>query len=100
MVIAHTSDQQLQVSAADIITQTAWTQGELGFKGKSLGEILDDLENWYGVTITVDKKIDLGVRISGEFNNESLENILSGISFSLNYEYTIQGKKVFITRKE
>ena len=58
-------------------------------------EMVKVLERWYDVEFVV--RTDPSVKaFSGEFNNESLEEVLKGISFSLDFNYRLEGKKVYI----
>lgn len=73
---------------------TAWKEGRIRLKRERLQDVISDLQTWYGVEITVNKGVNVKRRISGEFNNESLENILKGLSFSLDFDYAINENKV------
>lgn len=73
----------------------SWKEGRLYFKNASFSEILSSLERWYGVEIEVQRKgIEDG--FSGSYTNRSLESVLEGMSFVLNFEYEIQEKKLII----
>jgi ferric-dicitrate binding protein FerR (iron transport regulator) len=71
---------------------TAWKEGRISYQNKRFSEILEILEDWYGVEFTIQNSINRTV--SGVFNNESLEDILTGLSFTMDFEYKIDGKKV------
>lgn len=73
---------------------TAWKEGRIRIKRESLEDIITNLQTWYGVDFTVSNRVNVKRRISGEFNNESLENILEGLSFSLNFKYSINENHV------
>ncbi|QDH79408.1 DUF4974 domain-containing protein [Echinicola soli] len=77
---------------------TAWKEGKILFKSKPLGEILDDLEEWYGVDIKLTKGVNAARKVSGTFNNESLENVLKGLTFSLGFEYEINNEQVILKK--
>jgi len=88
---------QLTKSDLDYLTQIAWKDGLLYFDNNSFNEIIDILELNYGVEFTVDKNLNLASgNYTGSFKNESLENLLNVISFSMNFNYEIYGKKVLI----
>lgn len=74
----------------------AWKEGEIRFRGKELGKIFLMLEEWYGVAITVQANVDQRRRVTGLFDNESLNDILTGLSFSLGFQYEIKGENVNI----
>ena len=73
---------------------TLWKEGKIRFKSKPFREILQSLETWYGVRF--ETKSDDNRKVSGLFNNESLEDILTGLSFSLDFDYQINQKNVVI----
>lgn len=98
MATSGSLDQEItieRVALADII---AWKNGVITFKDLSLKEVIEKLELWYGVNMEVHREIDLQRKISGEFNNENLKNILDGLSFSLEFDYVFSGKNVFIEK--
>lgn len=73
----------------------SWKEGTLYFKNASFGEVIATLERWYGVEIEV-KREDIEDGFSGAYTNRSLESVLDGVGFVLNFDYAIQGKKVTI----
>lgn len=76
---------------------TAWKEGKIRFESRPLKEILDKLEVWYGVSIIVEEKVDKYRKVTGLFDNESLDNLIHGLSFSLNLNYMIKGTQVILT---
>lgn len=75
----------------------AWKDGVLLFHDASLIEMKEKLERWYNVEIVVRNPAKLGNRqFTGSFDNESLKNVMEGISFSSHFTYEIKGRKVFI----
>ncbi|WP_147303436.1 FecR family protein [Algoriphagus antarcticus] len=79
---------------------TSWKEGVLIFNRKPFWEILNDLEAWYGVKFKVDKGIDTKSRIIGSYENKNLKDILTGLSFSLGFEFVIEGKIVHIKKSK
>jgi len=78
----------------DPVQTTLWKEGKIRFKSKPFREILQSLETWYGVRFET-KSYD-NRKVTGLFNNESLEDILTGLSFSLGFDYQINQKNVVI----
>ncbi len=76
-----------------------WVQGVLKFDDTPLDEVVEELENWYGVHIEVTGNTR-GVHYSGKFQEEYLSNILESMSFSLGLEYTIQNENVQLKLKQ
>ncbi|MDN3686244.1 FecR family protein [Cyclobacterium jeungdonense] len=78
----------------DPMVTTLWKEGKIRFQSKPFKEILQTLENWYGVRF--ETQAFANRKVTGLFNNESLEDILTGLSFSLGFEYQINQKNVLI----
>ena len=82
------------IDAGEVI---AWTKGELIFKDESLKEVSKELERWFNVKINVRNKKVLKCRITANFNNKSLEEILKNIKVILPIDYELKGNKVTLT---
>ncbi|WPP50992.1 FecR family protein [Catalinimonas niigatensis] len=73
----------------------SWKEGRLYFKNARFSEVVNALEHWYGVEISVERKgIENG--FSGSYTNRSLESVLEGMSFVLNFDYEIHEKHIII----
>ena len=77
----------------------AWRNGILNFKQAKFQDILKELERWYDVTFIKDNIWEPKYLFTGNFENESLENVLIGLNISYNFEFKIEGKKVTLTKK-
>lgn len=77
----------------------AWMNKTLIFKKTPFAATVKSLEKWYGVTIDVQNEIPNNLFITGEFKDESLKNILEGLSYSSRFTYSIEGKNVVIKFK-
>ena len=77
----------------------AWTKGVLIFKNKPFGEVVDYLENWYGVTIHLDDSLSDNHRYTFKVKTESLREILDLISQITPIQYQIEGEQVYIKSK-
>lgn len=73
-----------------------WKDGILSFNQAALPQITQKLERWYGVEVEVAVLPKSLVDYDGIFNNQSMSNVLKAMSFSLNFDYTIEEKKVKI----
>lgn len=83
----------------DLKERVAWKDGIIYFRDKDLFEALRELEKWYGVefeVVNIEKAHDDYGKINGEFENESLTNVLKVMSFAKGFKYQITGKKVVI----
>ena len=74
----------------------AWKDGILLFDCEPFGEVVDMLERWYGVSITLENE---GIRqciVRGRHKDESLVNVLKTIGFALKIEYELTSEGVVI----
>ncbi|MEO0331763.1 MAG: FecR domain-containing protein [Bacteroidota bacterium] len=82
----------------DTLETLAWKDGILHFKEAGIEEVIQKLEDWYGVEITLEGKIEKAKNqawtYTGTYKNQNLVNVLSGISYVKDFTYEIQQKKV------
>ncbi|MEO9805112.1 MAG: FecR domain-containing protein [Reichenbachiella sp.] len=81
----------------------SWKEGVIYFENESFDEVKRVLEEWYDVSISVDYgAVDLSKYngIHGEFQNQSLQNVLKIMSHSRNFDYQLKGKKLSIQFKK
>ncbi|WP_186755160.1 FecR family protein [Echinicola salinicaeni] len=100
-VILHPSEMleinekgKLTIATFDVREITAWKDKLLIFKNSNKSEVIQKISDWYGVVVDADEGIKDNWAYSGEYHNESLENVLEGIKRTLNIGYKISGKKV------
>lgn len=74
----------------------AWKDNVLVFQNASFGEVLQKLESWYGVKFTQKIRIEGFKDYSGRFDNQTLEEIMIGLSFTYDFEFDIQESQVII----
>jgi transmembrane sensor len=82
----------------DLMEITGWKDMYLIFNSDSFEEAKSKIENWYGVEIELKGKISETWVYSGQYKEESLENVLRGISLTSGLKYSIKGRKVIITK--
>src|SRR5690606_10499758 len=73
---------------------TAWREGRIVFKDATLGEVVKILEAWYGVKIHLKNPQGIDWKFSGEYRNQSLEDLLKSLSYIQKFSYSIQEKNV------
>ncbi|WP_339751511.1 FecR family protein [Algoriphagus aquimarinus] len=78
----------------------AWMNQTIIFDDTPLPEAIKILENWFGVTITVNQFKDQNLTLSGKFKGETLKNILEGLSYTARFKYEIEGKEIQINFKQ
>ena len=81
---------------ANIVNDIAWTNDILAFENTPLNEVIKKLERWYGTTFIVKDSNILRIRLTAEYENESVIQILESIKFSADIEYTIKKNTVVL----
>ncbi|MEQ8556041.1 MAG: DUF4974 domain-containing protein [Cyclobacteriaceae bacterium] len=84
------------LSDFQIDEQIGWKENILFFREKSFDEVINQLGRWYGVTFHVDKSFGLNKKITGNFKQASLEEVLHSLSIAYDFEYEINNKSVMI----
>lgn len=93
-VSTFTKDKKaFRKSTRDISRIVAWNKNILVFENASAAEVWKKLENWYGVNIIINNASNIEGRYNGEYENESLETVLRGISFASGFSYEIDEYK-------
>lgn len=78
----------------DQASVTAWMNKKIIFDQTPIDEMVRTLENWFGVEIHIGKQPEEALLVSGVFRNESLRNILQGLSYTARFEYQIKDSNV------
>lgn len=77
----------------------AWTRKTIVFEDTKLAEAIRALENWYGVRFLFQNQPKPEMRLSGKFHNETLENVLEGLSYTAGLDFRIEEDQVSIKFK-
>ncbi|MBD3629460.1 FecR domain-containing protein [Cyclobacterium sp.] len=88
----------VMVKKFDVEKITGWKEGRLVFDKKPLKLILEDLERWYGVEMKIDPGLNVNRRVIGTFRNKNLSDVLTGLGFSMGFEFNINHKEVTIKK--
>jgi ferric-dicitrate binding protein FerR (iron transport regulator) len=79
------------------IIETLWTKNQLYFDDRTLEEVGFMLERWFGVHVSIsDDNLKLR-RFTGNFEEESLPEVMEALRISSDFHYTIKKKEVIIT---
>lgn len=93
-------DYKFSKTEINYLTEVAWKDGSLHFDNSNFNEIVQTLELNYGVKFIMDQQLGkISDTYTGTFRNESLDNVLKVLSFSMNFNYIINGKNVLIKSK-
>ena len=80
----------------DIIPEIAWTQNKLLFEDESLENIAPMMERWFGKKIVITNVSLKNLRYYGNFENETMEEVLSALKFSKRFNFKIEPDSVVI----
>ncbi len=83
----------------DIDQEIGWTQKKIIFEQVKLTEAIRVIENWYGVKFIFQNKPDPALLLSGIYQDETLENVLEGLSYSARFDFKINEDIVIIKFK-
>jgi transmembrane sensor len=92
-----TSKVLLKPADVDIIT--SWKNNVLIIENEHYSEVFKKLENWYGVKITIEGKLDYEPNYTLTIKTESLTEIMQLIHFITPFKYKIEGDQVRIVFK-
>ena len=94
--MATWGNNSIEKSTYDPGLVLGWTERSLVFKKASFEEVIEELENWYDVDFEIIGNISSD-EYDGVHHNESLETLLTGLSFAGNFKYKMEEKKITIT---
>lgn len=77
----------------------AWTKKKIIFQQVKMMEAIRVLENWYGVKFILKNKPQPDLLIYGVYEDEILDNVLNGLSYTARFDYKIHQDEVEITFK-
>jgi len=86
-VVYRVSDHKSSESLASDLNAIAWKTHLLNFVHSPVSKVLNDLQRYNGVTISVQNENILNCHFSGSFENKTVEEILATLTFSLDLEY-------------
>ncbi len=95
----HRNTSMMIKSEFDIEKTLAWKNGIIIFEDVGFDEFIDRLEVWYGVNFQIHGNPPKNWKFNGRYQNEEIENILSGVKFVYGLEYKIQNKNVIMKFK-
>ncbi|GGF33109.1 FecR family protein [Echinicola rosea] len=78
----------------NIAQVTAWKEGVIIFTDTDFEAFIDKLSKWYGVDFQVYGSTPKNWKVNGRYENEKLEDILTGMQFMYDVKFQIDGKNV------
>lgn len=83
------ADGSFSLENFDYINKVGWKDGMLSFNENTFGDVITKIEDWYAVDVDVPEKYRDKFNYTANYKNKSLEEVLTGISFVLHFEYEI-----------
>jgi len=80
----------------NIIAEIAWTQNKLYFEDESLEDIGPMIERWFGKNVVIKNESLKKVRYTGNFENETIEDVLSYLKLSRPFNFKFENDTVII----
>ena len=80
----------------NIIAEIAWTQNKLYFEDESLENIAPMLERWFGKKIEITNVSLKNLRYYGNFEKETMEEVLTYLKLSKRFNFKIEPDSVVI----
>lgn len=80
----------------DIDGDIAWTKGTLHFDNTPMPDVLESIERWYGVHITVRDNSIYRNSFTADFRSESIHQVLELLSFTCDVVYVLDGNNITI----
>jgi ferric-dicitrate binding protein FerR (iron transport regulator) len=81
---------------SNIIGEIAWTQNKLFFENESLENVALLLERWFGKKIWIQKESLKKVRYTGNFEKETLDEILNALDLSAPFSFKTENNSIVI----
>lgn len=88
--------RKLDFYKEEVVTAAGWKTNVFTMQNESLADVAAHLERWYNVEVTIKSQSLKEVTVTGTYKNASLEKILSGLSYTANLRYKINGRQIEI----
>lgn len=95
--IYHISTQQFSILETFNANDVAYATKVFNFENASLKEIAGQLQKAYGIKIVITNKDLEACTMSSSFDNKSIEYIFEVLAMTLNIQYRIEQKTVYIS---
>jgi len=98
LAIYNNTHKNINKTKFDPAFKLAWRDNAIYFDNSDFDEIIKTLERWYGVNFILPQEMEIQDKFTGIYKDKSLEQVLDGISFSLDFQFKIDNKIVFIKK--
>lgn len=100
MIVLDERDSLLNIRVENFDHEkvVGWKEGIINLDRVPLGSILNDLAKWYRVKIDIEDGFNVDRRVIGNFRNKNLRDVLTGLGFSMGFEFSINKNRVKIKK--
>lgn len=81
------------------LDEILWKDGFLVFNNENIQTIAVKIQRWFNVTVIVKHESMIESNFSGKYANESLEKILIGMGYAMNFSFEMKENQILITGK-
>lgn len=75
-----------------------WTDKIIAFKDRQVGEVISEIERWYGVEIKVEKTLSKHKLYTAHHDNPTIDEVLRSLSFVYEFEFVKKEENVIVIR--
>ena len=80
------------------ILETSWVYNRLSFEDEKLSDLAVKMERWFNVKININNENIKSYRITGAFQDETIEEALKELQYLVSFNYRISGNEVIISK--
>ncbi len=81
------------------IIETSWIYNRLSFEEEEFENLAVKMQRWFNVKITIINDKVKSYRLTGSFENETIEEALRELKYLVSFNYQINGREVIINRR-
>ena len=94
-VATRDNDGRMTIAHGQNVAQMLdWTSGRLTFDHEPFGELVPDLERWYGVDIRIESPVLRTRTVTGQFDTESKTEAFNALGRVLGARHRVDGRRV------
>jgi ferric-dicitrate binding protein FerR (iron transport regulator) len=97
VMINHTIDL-MEKETFDTTEIIRWKSNILEFKNATISEVAKELENWFGITVTLDGDFSKVPPMNAVFTKATLQAILEALDYSFNIKYSLKEENVVLKK--
>jgi len=85
--------------ADSAIIETSWVYNRLSFEDDKFDNIALKMERWFNVKITINNERIKSYKLTGSFENETIDEALKELQYLIAFSYRITGREIEINKK-